>query len=107
MLKHFKVPDSVNTDIMGNKITLDELKTAIKQSRNNKSWYSGIITLIFKKGDTKDIANYRPITLVNCDYKLLCKILANRFNTFVKEIIPNFQIGFMPRRLLYIIMYCA
>ena len=144
MLKYFTIPDTVNTNIMGNKISLDELKIAIKSSRNNKSpgddgipiivyknlndkmliqlqdemnkslngkkfidsWYNGIITLIFKKGDKKDISNYRPITLLNCDYKLFCKVLSNRFNIFIKEIIPNYQIGFMPRRLLYDNILC-
>ena len=66
-----------------------------------RSWKEGRIILLYKKGDKKDILNYRPITLLNADYKLLCKILANRLNVWIKELIPSHQIGFMPRRLIY------
>jgi hypothetical protein len=70
------------------------------------SWKRGTIVLIFKKGDPLDPGNYRPITLLNGDYKILCAILAQRLNKVIKDIIPNHQIGFMPKRLIYDNVLC-
>ncbi len=42
-----------------------------------ESQRSGVITLIHKGGGkpVEDVASYRPITLLNCDYKLLARVL--------------------------------
>ena len=39
---------------------------------------SGVITLLFKKGDRLNPANWRPITLLNVDYKICARALAAR-----------------------------
>ena len=38
----------------------------------------GLISLIFKKGDRLDPRNWRPITLLNVDYKLAARVVAGR-----------------------------
>ena len=78
------------------------LKEAIIEAqRTNKlppSMLEGDITLIYKKKDPKDIRNYRPITLLNVDYKILTKILSDKLKLVCEATISAPQKGFVPGR---------
>ena len=59
----------------------------------------GIITLIPKPNkDKENLENWRPITLLNNDYKVLAIIFANRMKYVLDSIIDESQSGFMRKR---------
>lgn len=58
-----------------------------------------LISLIPKKGrDHTDPANFRPISLINVDSKILAKVLALRLETTLPHIIHTDQVGFIKGR---------
>jgi hypothetical protein len=56
----------------------------------------GDITILYKKKSRLDPRNYRPLTMLNSDYKIYTKILANRLKTVVHEFVSSMQKGFVP-----------
>lgn len=65
------------------------------------TWNSAIITLLQKPGkDQTDCSSYRPISLLNTDYKLLSFILASRLTKILPQLIDPDQTGFIAQRQL-------
>lgn len=58
----------------------------------------GVITLVPKVKEANVIKQYRPICLLNVDYKWFTKTLTNRFSPIAKKIIGENQTGFIKGR---------
>ena len=56
---------------------------------------------IYKKKDRTEISNYRPITLLNTDYKLLTKALALQLMEHIPTLVHKDQAGFIPKRSIF------
>ncbi|KAG2193794.1 hypothetical protein INT47_009936 [Mucor saturninus] len=64
------------------------------------SWQQTRMVLLFKKSDPMLLKNWRPLSLINSDAKLFTKLLANRLNLVLPQMINSYQTGFMPNRLI-------
>ena len=67
-----------------------------KGGRLPATMLQGITSVLYKKKDPTDPRNYRPITLLNNDYKILTRILTARMNEAVKQFVSPQQNGFVP-----------
>ena len=76
-------------------------KLAFEMGKLGISQRRGIICLIPKKDkDPIILKNWRPISLLNQDYKLLAKSIAERIKSCLKNIIHNDQTGFLKGRYI-------
>ena len=59
------------------------------------------VTLLYKNGDRRDPANYRPIALMSVELKILAKTLAYRLSHVLTDIIHDTQKAFVPGRRIH------
>src|SRR6185295_7200329 len=63
------------------------------------SWSKTLISLIPKPGrDLSSLANWRPITLSNCDVKIFSRMFTSRLVRFMPNLIAPNQAGFIKGR---------
>jgi len=63
------------------------------------SWSRTLVSLIPKPGrDLSSIANWRPITLANCDVKIFSRLLASRLASVLPTLVSSHQAGFTKDR---------
>ena len=74
----------------------------INQWYENNSWDEELelanVASIYKKGDASNLANYRPISLLNTMYKLFATILKIRIEEKLDENLQKTQYGFRENR---------
>ena len=77
---------------------LDSLNESFNTGELSITQKQGLITLLPKGNKPRDlIKNWRPITLLNVDYKLLAGALASRMKEVLPSIIQNEQKGFLKK----------
>ena len=60
------------------RVTVAIFNRCLRDGRVPASWKTATTVLIYKKGDSADPANFRPIALQSCLYKLLMAVLSDR-----------------------------
>jgi hypothetical protein len=62
------------------------------------SQYKEVLTLLHKSGEREDIRNWGLLTLLNSDYRIIAKILAERLKVALPKFIYSDQKGFVKGR---------
>ncbi|KAJ3581573.1 hypothetical protein NHX12_016499, partial [Muraenolepis orangiensis] len=94
------VSEEANSQLEG-PLTIQELQTALQGMQGWRAPVScrrAVITLLPKKGNLQDIKNWRPVSLLCVDYKLLSKVLATRLGRAVEQVIHRDQTYCVPGR---------
>ena len=108
-MKNNKSPGSDGITIEFYNTFWDDIKTHILNSLNysfdngklSELQSQSLITLLPKQDkDTTLLSNWRPISLLNTDYKIGTKALANRMKDVLPEIISHTQTGFVKGRYI-------
>ena len=80
-------------------ILLDAWKYSIERGELTHSHENSYLKLLPKEGkDLKLLKNWRPITLSNCDFKVITKTLAHKLTDGVKNIIGENQTAYVKGR---------
>ena len=80
---------------------LDSFNEAFQTGKLSISQRRGIISLIPKdENNLMVLSNWRPITLLNVDYKILARAIAKRIETKMPKLIHSDQTGFVKGRYI-------
>ena len=79
---------------------IESINSAYQVGELSTSQKKGILSLIFKKGDKTLLENWRPISLLNTDYKILAHALANRLKKVIPKLINSDQSGYIKGRTI-------
>ena len=74
--------------------------TSIEEEKLHDGITKGLISLIPKEGDNKDLNYWRPITLLKVSYKIFAKTLQLRLQHMLRDVISPEQTTFLPLRFI-------
>lgn len=72
------------------------IRYILKNAILHETQKEGIIVLIPKKGNSVEIGNFRPISLLCADYKIVTRVIAKKFETCLEEILGDEQTCTVP-----------
>ena len=75
-------------------------KYSFEAGKLSQTFCNGSIRLIPKKGDHSQIKNWRPISLLNCMYKVISRAINNRLKKVSDRILSRAQKGFTNSRFI-------
>nr|CAI72277.1 reverse transcriptase precursor, putative [Phytophthora infestans] len=73
----------------------------MEEGKTPQSFGEAYIFSITKGGDTSNALNYRPIALLNTDYKIFTRILAWRVRVHITKLVHTTQYSFIPGRTIH------
>ena len=79
-------------------VLIDSLNDGYYKGELSQSQRQGILTLLFKKGDKRVLDNWRPISLLNTDYKILARVLSQRLQRVIQKLVSSDQTGYIKGR---------
>ena len=68
-------------------VVLEVLGEVLQSGHLGGTMAQGVISLVHKKGDPSDLGNWRPLTMLTVDYKLLAKVLAGRLRQVMPDVV--------------------
>jgi hypothetical protein len=99
-------PDGIVTEFykfywqeIGNDLT-EVFQNSFKSENLPQSQYLAAIRLVFKKGQRENLKNWRPISLLNTDVKILSKLLSERLKIALPNLIHKDQTGCIQGRYI-------
>ena len=108
-LRHMKINKSPGSDGIPvefyktfwqdiNLLVIDSLNSSYDKGELAGTQKRGILSLLYKKSDKHLLKNWRPISLLNTDYKILAHVLANRLKSVINKLIHTDQNGYIKGR---------